>query len=393
MHPVTLGSDDYIKTLRKQSTTQLLKRWTSLLDSAEFKALGDDVRNVYTALSLTPSNREDLINALSDVHEELTASSSTSAVTIVPTMTTNAEVTALLAELDSHTIEYHRGRFPVHFNDDETFTFLDGFTANIHEVGAGYLSERLKDIPYATWTRAKREGNKQLNALIQANSSRLEVMPYVMPVLDGQVLAFMREYNPYSHHALLADLEEETKLWQLTYWTFDTYQLSMYFTTHIVGPLSIGLLITNGHSGHSAMSFRFFIRNPDSGWEVKLNAADFYPEGAVTKRRHLSKLDDVKVGLREAFKNVSALAFDALLEQPATILTDLMQGLSYLTTRQEYLLQDILNEVEGLGIRTIADVLNYITPFYSTRGYAATVAGLVDRPLAEAVSNWRKATV
>jgi hypothetical protein len=379
MSPSALDREAYSKVLRKHSTASLQARYTSVRSK-----MPDDIASYYEP-SPADFSRVELIGALVDMKAMLDAiDEGTDSVVLSPV---NGEVESLIEELGRHTIRLETGIFPVTLGDDDLFTFANGVTLDIHEVGAGYLSERFPHVPYKVWTSYKRHGNAALLSLITSTVPNGE--KYKMMVLDGQVLSFMSNYVPYYHDDLLASLEEERHLWRLVNWKFDTYALSLYFATHVVESYDIGLLIVNGHSGHVAMSFKLFIRNAKSGWETKLSPSDFYPEGTVTRRRHLVNIDEVKEGMREAFANISALALDGIFSEPATRLTDIILALPHMTTRQSNLLNDIMLRVESEEIKTVGDVLNAITPFYNTRGYAATVSGLIDDPLKQLISVWR----
>lgn len=379
----SIARDEYESLLHKQDTTALASRYASLL--AKLKETNPSRADALErSFLIGPVTRGDILRSILELKF---GDLPRGAIVVTPRTLAN-----LIHELNKHTFEYYSTGLPTSFNGA---TQLFGFERipkelDIHEVGAGYLSERDIFTPYKAWTRAKRAGNAQLWALIESRASAISHTTMTIAVMDDQVLSFMSDYWDYGHEELLIDIEEELGLWQITDYSLDLHAMRVYLSTYVNNDIQLGLLITNGHSGHVAMSFSLFIKNITSGWKVILPAKYFYPEGVATRRRHMGSIDDVKSGLRESMAHIDALALQEVLAQPFNLLTDLIVTLPYHTTRQKEMIAIMFERIGSKEVETVGDVLSTLTPFYNTRGFASAVDGLLNEPMQELVSIWRK---
>lgn len=361
---------------KKMSTTQLRAKAKKLI--LEIEKPGIELAEVTKIIDPETAERTQLIDFVIST-SALIASGSTASFFHVDD--------DLVAQIEALNLEYHQVTFPMTYEEDGLYHFASGQALGFTEIGAGYLSERIKDVPYKFWTHAFREGPEQLYALIKLHESRLVGRTYVVPTTNGKILSFMASYNPYNHMALIADILEAGIAPKISEYRVLQTHLELLLSFSTIGNVEVGMFIKNGHSGHFAMSFKVYIRTKDTGWEYFLDINKVM-DSKIRRRRHLSLLDEVRTSLSETYHALAELNFLALLEQPASLFLVKISELPYLSARQLELVTALSDQVENGEIATISDALAMLAPFSNTRGYLSSVAGIIDPVLEELCKTW-----
>lgn len=356
--------------IKKMSTAQLVAKAKALSSSIEDP--GEELKEAIARYATGTASRSELIEFV------LTTSA---AVEAGRTSIDRHFDPKLLAEIDALGLEYEQVEFPVMLIDG-VFHFASGQALTFTEIGAGYLSERIKSVPYAKWTNALRESPEALYNLIKEHEDELGTRAYVVPTSNGAILSFMNSYNPYLHRQLLQDLCDCGLNAKLEAWRVYQTHVELFLNFSVIGNVTVGMRIKNGHSGHFAMSFHAYIKTKGGSWEYLMDVRKLL-DSSVNRRRHLSKLDEVRTSLVDTYDALSKLNFLTLLEQPASLFIATTATMPYVSPRQEELLVLVADAIEAGEATDISDCVALLSPFSATRGYLSSVAGILDFALEE----------
>lgn len=271
-----------------------------------------------------------------------------------------AQIDVAQVELPMTYVEENAEGLPV-------FQFSNGVQFPMRELGAGYLHERFKHVPYADLTRMLRNRRYDELAAITAQST----LKLVAALYHGAIVGLMSHYVPVPHARLLdivesANLGDDIRRWHLTETglRLDIMVRAAGVQPEGSGKLLTALSISNGHSGHYALRYRLVVRVDDYEWSIPL----------TTRRRHLSKvgiaLDQIKI----AAKDVEDIRMeDRLRATPIDEVKNIIGTIST-TVRQERLVMQVLDTNPTNAAEFIASMGVYA----STVGYGAAVRGLID---------------
>lgn len=257
--------------------------------------------------------------------------------------------------------------------DRPLFTFANGMELPFLEIGAGYLHERLKGIPYATFTKLYRDA--RYDELAGHTSQLHDTL--VAALYDGAVVGLMSNYVPVSHVDLVQDISEAKLDKHIVRWNLTTTGLRIDLalkseTKEKSGQLLAALTIDNGHSGHYALRYRATIRVDDFEWQLPLSQ----------RRRHLSKVHLAQQALVEALRTVEDLHIeDRLKAMSIDDVKAIVAAKVDMTVRQERLFLSVMDSKPANASEFVATAGVYA----STVGYSSAVHNLLN-PILDSVS-------
>lgn len=282
-------------------------------------------------------------------------------------MTTRYEMA--LAHATSLNIRYTTISFPMKHVEDGTFEFANGEILKFSELGAGYLSEKVRTTSYATFTELFREEKyDEIANIVNANLSIFKPV-YQVALFDDEIVGIMSNYNPVSHQSLLETIEKAGLSANLTTWSSCQTHMDFYV---LVGARSrngllVYLKIRNGHSGHYALNYNLVLKADGYEWKQ--------PATYLKRRRHLSKVQEVVDALKEAMDQCETVKLDdALMAEPVEKTIDWWRSNVTLTVRQEHLIDACK---AGKPANTL-ELIVILGQYASTPGYHNAVSCLID---------------
>lgn len=240
--------------------------------------------------------------------------------------------------------------FPITANSLVSNAFIDknGLQFGFTQIGAGYFYNHLKEhkIRYAVLTEMVRKGKWQ--DLADLLNGFLSGKKFIASFFMGNIVGANVKYNEIPHEDIMADLINSGLSDLLYAYNLTQQELNLYISDkaietdsdgNAINTTYTGMIVTNGHSGHSALSFRAYFKS--KAYEFRSN------EISSAKARHLSNVIPVYQKMAQAFATVRDFA-----------LTERLRGISFKrlfaqvidaqewSTRQEAVIFEIENDTE-----------------------------------------------
>lgn len=294
-----------------------------------------------------------------------------------PTMTPSVAKQIKQAVADAN-IKTYAVQLPITYADKvddagrPVFVFANGVELPFLEIGAGYLHERLKGVPYATFTKLYRD--EKFADLAAHTAQRNDSL--VAATYEGAVVGLMSNYVPVSHTDLVTDIAEAKLDQHIVRWNLTQTGLRMDLALRSEikeksGQLLAALTIDNGHSGHYALRYRATIRVDDFEWQLPLSQ----------RRRHLSNVHLAQQALVEALKTVEDLRIeDKLKAMTIDQVKAIVAAKVDMTVRQERLFLSVMDTKPANASEFVATAGIYA----STVGYSSAVHKMLN-PILDAV--------
>lgn len=275
----------------------------------------------------------------------------------------------LLEEAKSLNISYENITFPMYHQEGKVFKFENGKSLEMHQLGAGYLSERVRSTSYSKFTSLYEDEDFSEIQRIVNDAKNLVGKEYVAAMFDNQIVGIMSNYNPVSHVSLIEAIKNAGFADSISHWVSTITHLDIYLVARSKSNsgLLVYLKIRNGHSGHYALSYRLVLSA--DGYEFENPAKNF------ARRRHLSQVGEVVNSLKEAMEQASVVKIDDELKSMKIDETvDWLRNNINFTVRQENVLDGALADKPANALELIIILGQYS----STSGYMSAVSGLVD---------------
>ncbi len=274
-------------------------------------------------------------------------------------------------------IHYLSVDFPITHEGKGVFKSANGVVFRFSVDGAGYLSERNTRYRFKDFTRPLREGRFDDLALL-ANEAIHPIkgagLKLIFAMYGEFCVGILRQYNIVEHKTLLSALDEAGLAKDVRWWTVNSNFMTCDVITRIHGTVeddnefSLGLRITNGHSGHNALRYQLFIKA--KSYEFAFSAPEF------GRSRHLTGVSVLVANLKHAMYEVGQAKIDETLRRMTSweFINLIHTHTPTKTARQDMLIHLIENAEVVNGL----DVVCHFGQFASTKGYGTAVATLID---------------
>jgi hypothetical protein len=291
-------------------------------------------------------------------------------------MSENNVFTQLQNDVKNTPIEHPTVTLPIKHLGRGNFEFANGVKCRMTVEGAGYFSERIRTVPYAWWTNAARNSYwDQIEKKINANLDKFTRDKYVAAIFDGKLVGIMANYNPIPHAKLLEAIKSAKLDSEVRYGDLSETEMNVVIDIKTLNDvegdeaLLVGLRITNGHSGHSALRYNLYLRSGGYDWS----------DGSFMsgRARHLSKVDALVGEMKTSFDLATEVKLvDRLRAVSASMVwSTLDAALPKKTMRQERMIANLQSMSD---VQTALDIVMTLGRQAGVRGNLSAVAGIVD---------------
>lgn len=252
-------------------------------------------------------------------------------------------------------------------DDEPRFETANGEIIVLSALGAGYISEKVKGVSYATCTALWRD--KKYEQLAALTSQIPGSAPYVAAFYKGEVVGMMTNYCPVSHETILKQIEDANLEGRIVSFSLSsmTMEIGLGFSDAIGTDdyVKFNMRISNGHSGHYALRYYAALQSGAFVWSQPFTES---------RRRHLSKVGDVLGRMKETYDAIAAVELDVRLR---SIPRDEAFALVPVTmTVNEEKLMDAVGRDKSIA--NGLDLVNALVEQSFTRGFKSAVVCLVD---------------
>ena len=292
---------------------------------------------------------------------------------VAPAPGTSSLWDSLERMVDGLHVEYPQVQFPLTHLGTNAWSSTNGVTFALGELGAGYLSERIRSTRYSQWTKLWRENDFDgIAVLLQGHAGEIDGRMFIAAVVNGQAQSFMTNYQMVAHRQLLDLLKSQGLAPHLLQFQLTPMELILDLKVADLGGGVIATLrVKNGYTGHYALRFTAALIADGYEWELG---------GQETRgrRRHLSKVSELMEQLKTAVDDVGSILLERNLKELTyhDVITQLNThfGGKRLTVNQEKLMM----AAEDAKCQTALDFISVVAPYGNTKGWAAAVASLLD---------------
>lgn len=359
-------------TLNGMSKAKLAQRLKGLLGVEELDPKLEDDRQL-------------IIQSILEIQEDMLLEDSKDEPDGKEELSSSPSFERAIEEVNSTDLIFEDLEFPIAHKNDNNFVDSKGRAFKLGYKGVAYMAIVTGDKKHrAELLELYNSGMMQeLADFVNNYKHRWEGHTYTASIMNGEVLATMRNYNEVKHEELLEMIKDQGMDNLVTYsnlnedamvlWlkarsssqarkTFNPGTPSAYADDYV-----FGLKIENGHSGRISLRYRIglWVGSYERSWSYK-----------GTTRRHLSKVDEAVDGLQQAMQEANeSLVTDRLIAMSradAVSLTMTVDGSKRVKELQAYLLAD-------KSMNNAIEVIEWLGKKGRQRGYGSASTKLIDK--------------
>ena len=288
------------------------------------------------------------------------------------------EMMAVINE-STERIAYYQVTFPMQHIGNGVFRFANGVELPFDAEGAGYMSERLPQTRYARWTAAWRDEDYAWMAeQTERNIKRLDG-EYIAATFDGKIQGVMSNYKPVSHTVILRNIIDTGNQQHVESYYLNDKELGVYIRIMSADneDVVVGLKVLNGHSGHSALRHRMYVRS---------GAYQASHQIVASRNRHLSTVQDGVEAIENAFEAIEEIRVVDKLDnwEVNSAIDYISRELKNTSARQQELLLIASNDPD---VATALDMVAVFGSYAQTRGYKTGASKMIDLLVKKALEN------
>lgn len=213
-------------------------------------------------------------------------------------------------------MDYAPFQFPISVNEDQlVFSFATvSNTFKLSRDGMTYLLQNLYE--YVDRTHAKllyRTGKlaefaayiNRCRATQEAEHLWRKGQQYILAHNNGTVYGVMTKYNSKPNLDVWQDICDHGLDQYAKYWTLTPKMMNVYLKYKDENGLELGLNVRNGETGHTALSYRLYVKQGDYVFSTP----------TYGRRKHLGKLEEVENDLTSAYAELAEVKIHQLVRE------------------------------------------------------------------------------